>query len=86
MVRLTDRPDMTLDVYRGRKITMQQQQQFTCIFYKDMSLNTCAFFTLSPLANHLLTLESLAPWWDYSFNYTQCKQLKNVILREFTKP
>ena len=27
VVRLTDRPDMTLDVYRGRKITMQQQQQ-----------------------------------------------------------
>ena len=27
MVRLTDRPDMTLDVYCGRKITIQQQQQ-----------------------------------------------------------
>ena len=26
MVRLTDRPDMTLDVYRGRKTTTQQQQ------------------------------------------------------------
>ena len=26
MVRLTDRPDITLDVYRGRK-TIQQQQQ-----------------------------------------------------------
>ena len=24
MVRLTDRPDMTLDVYRGRKTTMHQ--------------------------------------------------------------
>ena len=24
-VRLTDRPDMTLDVYRGRKTTIQQQ-------------------------------------------------------------
>ena len=27
VVRLTDRPDMTSDVYRGRKTTMQQQQQ-----------------------------------------------------------
>ena len=27
VVMLTDRPDMTLDVYRGRKTTMQQQQQ-----------------------------------------------------------
>ena len=25
MVRLTDRPDMTLDVYRGRKTTNQQK-------------------------------------------------------------
>ena len=28
VVKLTDRPDMTLDVYRGRETTMQQQQQF----------------------------------------------------------
>ena len=28
MVRLTDRPDMTLDVYRGRKTTIQQQHVF----------------------------------------------------------
>ena len=27
VVRLTDRPDMTLDVNRGRKTTLQQQQQ-----------------------------------------------------------
>ena len=27
VVRLTDRPDMTLDVYRGRKTTIQLQQQ-----------------------------------------------------------
>ena len=26
VVRLTDRPDMTLDVYRGRKTTIQQQR------------------------------------------------------------
>ena len=32
VIRLTDRPDMTLDVYRGRKTTIQQQQQhrFPC--------------------------------------------------------
>ena len=28
VVRFTDRPDMTLDVYRGRKTTIQQQQLF----------------------------------------------------------
>ena len=29
VVRLTDRPDMTLDVYRGRKTTNQQQKSTT---------------------------------------------------------
>ena len=31
VVRLTDRPDMTLNVYRGRKTTMRQQQQQHCL-------------------------------------------------------
>ena len=31
MVRLTDRPDMTLDVYRGRKTTIQSIQSMTAI-------------------------------------------------------
>ena len=37
VVRLTDRPDMTLDVYRGRKTTIQQQQSFSleCNRVKD---------------------------------------------------
>ena len=29
VVRLTDRPDMTLDVYRGRKTTIQQEINIT---------------------------------------------------------
>ena len=32
MVRFTDRPDMTLDVYRGRKTTKQQQNQIVYPF------------------------------------------------------
>ena len=42
VVRLTDRPDMTLDVYRGRKTTMQQMQPFVlgCI-YMLLSLYVC---------------------------------------------
>ena len=38
VVRLTDRPDMTLDVYRGRKTTMQQQQQVFNIFSRTNGL------------------------------------------------
>ena len=33
VVRLTDRPDMTLDVYRGRKKTTTQQQKQPKIFW-----------------------------------------------------
>ena len=33
---LTDRPDMTLDVYCGSKTTMQQQQQ-----HSDFDVKTC---------------------------------------------
>ena len=40
VVRLTDRPDMTIDVYRGRKTAMQQQHslQFTM-----QNRGTCCF-------------------------------------------
>ena len=33
VVRLTDHPDMTLDVYRGRKTTIQQQHGSACATY-----------------------------------------------------
>ena len=32
VARLTDRPDMTLDVYRGQKTTQQQKQQCSLCF------------------------------------------------------
>ena len=32
VVRLTDRPNMTLDVYRGRKTTMQQNPFPPCLW------------------------------------------------------
>ena len=35
VVRLTDRPDMTLDVYRGRKTTMQQQQPYRTVSQRE---------------------------------------------------
>ena len=39
VVRLTDHPDMTLDVYHGRKTTMQQQQQQPNLVHKLKNLN-----------------------------------------------
>ena len=49
MVRLTDRHDMTLDVYRGRKITMQQQQQIqTEAEYIEYGHSKIVYFRLPP--------------------------------------
>ena len=58
VVRLTDRPDMTLDVYRGRKTTMQQQQQlsYACPFYLQ-SFVVCHLF----FCNYLTLLHSERP-------------------------
>ena len=39
VVRLTDRPDMTLDVYCGRKTTIQHEIHFlffSCVIFKYM--------------------------------------------------
>ena len=48
VVRLTDRPDMTLDVNRGRKTTIQQQQQqqltpFFNLYFRQMGKKFCHF-------------------------------------------
>ena len=37
VVRLTDRPDMTLDVYRGRKTTIQYNGTFSIKFHMQPS-------------------------------------------------
>ena len=48
VVRLTDRPDMILDVNRGRKTTIQQQQlqiklRFRGVTDADNATGTCLF-------------------------------------------
>ena len=43
VVRLTDRPDMTLDVYGGRKTTMQQQQQHSKLLISHSKLSEISF-------------------------------------------
>ena len=50
VVRLTDRPDMTLDVYRGRKITTQQLNVifaiFVCACVPSVNIFICAYFSI----------------------------------------
>ena len=46
VVRLTDRHNMTLDVYHGRKTTIQPTKILSCI--KGYILGTCSIFILTP--------------------------------------
>ena len=48
MVRLTDRPDMTLDVYRGRKTTIQQYNINIALLNKTENIG------LTSIALHLM--------------------------------
>ena len=54
VVRLTDRPDMILDVYCGRKTTMQQQQQQQqtlsqrCSLSLSLSSHSCLLWAKTP--------------------------------------
>ena len=56
VVRLTDRPDMTLDVYRGRKATIQQQLTGGVLLVKT------TFFTLVTMFNVLLMVGTEMEW------------------------
>ena len=53
MVRLTDRPDMTLDVYRGRKTTIQHQYWVLTYFLRFT--DSAIFVELSRLTLFLET-------------------------------
>ena len=56
VVRLTDRPDMTLDVYRGRKTAIQQQLTGVVLLVKT------TFFTLVTMFNVLLMVGTEMGW------------------------
>ena len=64
VVRITDRPDMTLDVYRGRKTTIQQQQQQSDVCHCPVSWiklgdeGTCEMASSAPVGQvfYLLVL------------------------------
>ena len=53
MVRLTGRPDMTLDVYRGRKTTKQQQQQMKMCILLFLSVSYILRVTALSLLRYL---------------------------------
>ena len=64
VVRLTDGPDMTLDVYRGRKTTMQQQQQQISLVF-GLWFSGVAGRSGRPHCHHDQLLVHKPVWWWY---------------------
>ena len=52
MVRLTDRPDMTLDVYIGRKTTLQLFPAETVVLGEELHAETISAESLDRKQNH----------------------------------
>ena len=57
VVRLTDRPDMTLDAYRGRKTTMQQQQhqQISKLNAHHILFSDLNIYSITCITNQILS-------------------------------
>ena len=78
MVRLTDRPDMTLDVYRGRKTITQQKQLSRTVLdcNEGVQISSTTVFphvqeifhepNKLKLVSHLLA-QADKPWYNYYF-------------------
>ena len=56
VVRLTDRPDMTLDVYRGRKTTIQQYNINTMRQHAERMNGNSGFLTFRVIGLCVLTI------------------------------
>ena len=62
VVRLTDHPDMTLDVYRGRKATMQQQQQ--SIYLYGIQIKLLKYHQIPFSLELCLCYTKVLKYWD----------------------
>ena len=67
VVRLTDRPDMTLDVYRGRKTTIQQKShQLIRTLVSLLQLMLCHVATVKHLPVHHYSADYIFwSFWDH---------------------
>ena len=72
VVRLTDRPDTTLDVYHGRKTTMQQQQQLQGRY--KYSQRICSFVEKSNKNKIMFPFTQTV--FNYFLNPTMCQKCR----------
>ena len=67
VVRLTDRPDMTLDVYRGRKTTIQYNHQKGSMYYLEGPICTLKFYYFKVVLLEFYALNEKLQFLEYSF-------------------
>ena len=73
VVRLTDRPDMTLDVYRGRKTTMQQLTSDQKLYRKLNYIFVC-FRSL-----YLVLMTLITFWMKWRTSIKHCRQMAMLL-------
>ena len=86
VVRLTDRPDMTLGVYCGRKTTMQQGPIALAVgaggvVWTYSHLSFLSSFSLS-LENGSIWTEILSQWAVKPKTTNQCNDFRDIIICE----
>ena len=75
MVMLIDRPDMTLDVYRGRKRTTTQQQQLTYFAALGYKAHLCNLL--------LLMFKKNGPPETFSIHNTHIDNIHELVKCQF---
>ena len=86
VVRLTDRPDMALDVYRGRKTTTQQQQQQQSTSHLEMILFPFQTTDISKLIFKVPLIPKTIVWAHIPFycNFNSCYLKLHIYCNEFS--
>ena len=77
VVKLTDRPDMTLDIYRGRKTTMQQRNE---IYWLSQTLQKFGWIPKSDFEHLIFKCQRHGRFSPYVNNQFYITQFQNVIL------
>ena len=75
VVRLTDRPDMTLDVYRGRKTTTKQNKTIGSFQFKSFLTSTSPAFSKSCKTN---VKKASVKFWEDLFYYQHFMQILSL--------
>ena len=84
VVRLTDRPDMTLDVYRGRKTTIQPTNQYVLLCIEPTEKYLENYFDSKHLktGSHQVCREFQATESKNQVNHPSCKALFRFLTKQ----